>query len=180
MFEIDFSIVKEADLQITISCYSHPVAASAEVITHGTDKAQLSLISRYTEGLKKLHYLIHYLDRCRSFILISSKRISLLYYRSYFEVRQKFLIAPIILVKRHEFYKPDFDRSLFDKLNEIKKFIIIEILHDYNIDFHRLKSHFDCFIYRLKHLVCHFYLESLSKSTRSSGDELILGFNKRV
>ncbi len=47
LLQVDFSIVKEAHLQVAICRQSDPVAPTTEVLAHGANVAELALVARY-------------------------------------------------------------------------------------------------------------------------------------
>ena len=85
--QVYLTIVKETNLQIAVCCDSHPVAPTAEVITHWADKAHRPLVPRDAEGLSKLLKYKEYLARGRGFVLVSDKLVLSFCYSSHFSRR---------------------------------------------------------------------------------------------
>ena len=129
--QIYLSIIKQAYLQIAISCHSQPVAAPAEVLRHGCNEPYLTFVSGDKISFWRLRFVN---QQIVSFLQLYPQPI--FYYFPLFKERYELFVIPLVFVERHELDQPQFYRPVLDKLYEIQQLVIIKIPNSHDINFH--------------------------------------------
>lgn len=165
LLQVDLAVVEEADFEMAVGCYSNPIAATAKVLAHAADEAQLTLESfdavafRSRTGRfarESLHLVMT--------ILVLDYGLHLLH-------RNKLFVLPVILVERHELDESHVDGSLPSQLDKVDKLVVVEVAHGYDVKFDAREAHDEGLVDRTEHVL---------RRVWPSRDELVLRRHKAI